>query len=558
MKKNIILITALLLCGVTYAQEEVQNAVVNVENDYNPTVVKVNKKNFTPTVEEKSNAKPLEQVFSEKASPYTTFNSQREAKEILPKMEEPMSGYVRAGYGTANVIDAKLGYNMSFKQNGNLGFIASLDGFKCNLQGIHNKWRSRMYNTVAGIDYTHRFKGLLFDINGGFNNRTFNYQRINDEVNGSDRQTHRNYDIHLKGISQLAGPLAYSFKAGYTHSLLAYSTAMPDIIAENHINAGLTMSRETYHRWLYRYGAEIDFNGFLYTANLKNANFGYRNIFSIDINPFTDFNFNNWILKAGIKMNMRIGNSSFFAIAPDFRVDKNLTKNISMYALISGGREDNSFKKIEGVTAYWGYDKNSDKQIKPTYKIVDLRAGTRMNIEPVSFDIYAGYSYTKDDLLQELSYSARSSRALIYANPAQGNTQNVHAGFRMGLDYGGWIKISGEARYDYWRCVNPISKSADTQLLVLKPEWSTDVNIETHPIKNLTIKAGYNFVRYTKMEYGNRLNNKHDLYLRANYNINKWFGAYIQGENLLNNTHYNYVGYRALGIRGLIGVTANF
>ena len=62
----------------------------------------------------------------------------------------------------------------------------------------------------------------------------------------------------------------------------------------------------------------------------------------------------------------------------------------------------------------------------------------------------------------------------------------------------------------------------------------------------------------TKAEEYTRLSNKHDLYLRANYNINKWFGVYLQGENLLNNKYYNYVGYRALGIRGLFGVTANF
>lgn len=558
MKRNIISIIALLFCGMLHAQEEVQNAVVNVENDYNPTVVKVNKKNFTPTVEAKSNAKPLEQVFSEKASHYTSFSSEREAKEILPKMERPTSGYVRAGYGTANEIDAKLGYNVSFNPNSNLGFIASFDGFNSNIQGLYREWKSRMYNTVAAMGYTHRFKRLLLDINGGFNNRTFNYQRANEEVSGSDRQTHRNYDVNVKGVSQLAGPVAYSFKAGYTHSLMAYSATAFDAIAEQHINAGVTLSRETYYRWLRRYGAELEFNGFLYTQNLKEAIYGYKDIFSIDINPFTDFNFNNWAVKVGAKMNMRAGNSTFFAIAPDIRIDKNMTKNISMYALLTGGREDNSFKKIEGVTAYWGYDKHKDKQIKPTYRIIDARIGARMNIEPFSFDIYGGYSYTKDDLLQEITYSTDRPEALIYANPAQGNTSNAHAGIRLGIDVGGFIKIGGNARYDYWSCMDPATKSKAADLLQLKPEWSSDAHLEASPMKRLTVKAGYSFARYTKGVEGRRINDKHDLYLRANYNINRWFGAYIQGENLLNNEHYNVAGYRALGIRGLVGVTANF
>ena len=572
MKRNIIFIITLLLCGIINAQEEVQNAVVNVENDYNPTVVKVNKKNFTPTVEGKSNTKPLEQVFSENATPYTTFSSQREAKEILPKMDQPTSGYVRAGYGTANEIDAKLGYNITFNSNSNLGAFASIDGFNSNIQGIYREWKSRMYNTVAGFDYTHRFKGLLFDINGGFNNRTLNYQRTSADslYTNSNRQTQQNYDIHIKGISQHTGPLAYAFNTGYTHSLLHYATGAHDAFAENHINAGLIMSREAYHHYLHNYGAEINFDGLLYTKNLKDAIYSYRNVFSIDINPFTNFNFNNWIFKAGIKMNMYIGNSAFFAVAPDLRVDKNLTKHISMYALATGGREVNTFKKIEETTAYCGYSKYSTKQLKPTYKIIDLKVGTRMNIEPASFDIYAGYSYTKDDLLQERDYSDDLfPHAMIYANPAQGNTQNAHVGVRVGFDYGGWIKIGGNARYDYWSCTDPESKTSAIDLLILKPEWSAEVNIETTPIKELTIKVGYIFVRYTKFadaidanfarsEDYTRLSNKHDLYLRANYNINKWFGVYLQGENLLNNKYYNYAGYRALGIRGLFGVTVNF
>ena len=92
----------------------------------------------------------------------------------------------------------------------------------------------------------------------------------------------------------------------------------------------------------------------------------------------------------------------------------------------------------------------------------------------------------------------------------------------------------------------------------MKPEWSAEANLETHPIKNMTVKAGYSFARYTRSLAGTRINDKHDLHLRVNYNINKWVGAYIQGENLLNSKYYDYVGYRTLGIRGLVGVTANF
>ena len=77
-------------------------------------------------------------------------------------------------------------------------------------------------------------------------------------------------------------------------------------------------------------------------------------------------------------------------------------------------------------------------------------------------------------------------------------------------------------------------------------------------IKNLTIKVGYNFTRYTKNESGMRITDKHDLHARASYTINRYFGAFIQGDNLINDKYYEYAGYLTRGIRGMLGVTVNF
>ena len=114
MKRNILLLTALFIFGTLFAQEDSQNAVVSVENDYNPTIVTVNKKSFTPTVESKSQAKPAELIFSKQTTPYTGFVSEKNTKELLPAQERPLPGYLRVGYGIRNDIDAKLAYNLNF------------------------------------------------------------------------------------------------------------------------------------------------------------------------------------------------------------------------------------------------------------------------------------------------------------------------------------------------------------------------------------------------------------------------------------------------------------
>lgn len=551
MKNSILSFVAVLICGTMFAQEDKKNAIVSVENDYNPVVVQVNKKSFTPTIESKSNAKPSELIFSKQATPFSGFTSERDSKGTMPSQEKSLPGYLRLSYGLRNDIDCKLAYNLRFNEKSILRAFATFDGFKCDVNGIYNEWNSRLYNTAAVADYTYKFKKLHLNIAGNFDHKVFNYQRADKGTTPIDRQRHINYNANISGVSQLAGPFAYSFKAGYTHSLMSYSNGVEIPITENHINAGTVLSYEIYTKSLRRIGLELDFNGYLYNSTLLNATYKYRNLLSIDFNPFTDFNFSGWKFRAGVNLNFITANGPVLAAAPNFEVEKNFTKRISYYAMLKGGRKENNFARIESITPYWGYNSFTDKPVKPTYKIVDLATGAKMTLEPFSFDIFAGYTLTKDDLLQKIMYSAPVTTALIYTNFEQCYTNDVFAGCRIGFDCGGWLSIEADARYDFWSC-------ADKDLLGFKPEITANANVEVYPIKNLTIKAGYNFTRYTKTTNLGRLNCKHDLHARISYKINRMFGAFIQGDNLLNNKYYDYAGYITRGIRGMLGATMNF
>ena len=92
----------------------------------------------------------------------------------------------------------------------------------------------------------------------------------------------------------------------------------------------------------------------------------------------------------------------------------------------------------------------------------------------------------------------------------------------------------------------------------MKPQITVDVNAEARIIENLTLRMGYNFTRYTESATRGRINNKNDLYARISYQITKRYGAYIQGNNLLNSQYFDYAGYATRGIRASLGATVNF
>ena len=251
-------------------------------------------------------------------------------------------------------------------------------------------------------------------------------------------------------------------------------------------------------------------------------------------------------------MNFVTANSAVFAISPDIRLRKAFNEYVAIFVKGTGGREDNNFSKLESLTPYWGFDKEVSRQLKPTYKVLDASAGTTITLEQLSIDLTAGYAFTKDDLLQQMELlETFSQHAFVYSNLAQENTHDAFITARVGYDYGGWLKLSGDARYDYWECDNH-------DLLVLNPELTFNINAELKPLRGLTINAGYNYTRFTKGEEDTRLADKNDLSLRVSYNITSWLGAYLQGNNLLNKKYYQYAGYLTRGVHGVIGLTANF
>ena len=542
MKKSIFSLIAILLCSIMHAQENNTNAVVNVENDYNPIVVQVKKKEFTPTIESNSSVTPLELVFSKRSSPYDSFTSERNVKELLPRQKNPTLGYARLGYGTTNDIDAKFAYRLATGRDGDLSMLASFNGYKCSLDGIDSEWDSRMFSTLLDACYTHSFKTARISVGGNFSDKVFNYYNYVPGME-TDKQNNTVYNIYANGFSILSAPLSAAFNIGFTHNRRAYSTGRKDAVSENHATIGTRLGYEVYDSHIREFGAGISADIFAYNSTLRDASPSYSNVFSLDINPFMGLIVGDWNMRIGARMNLRNRNGAIFAIAPDLSIDGKLTKQLAIYAKISGGRRENNFAVMDDMTPYWNFIEGSDCQPKPTYRIADIEAGARIAYGQLSADLYAGYTYTKDDLLQTTGVNCVAL--------AQDNTNDIFIGTRAGYDYGGIADVSISARYSHKTCDY-------SDLLIMHPELELDINAEVRPIKDLTVETGYRFIRYTKGENLGRLDNKNDLYARVSYKICKAVGIFLQGNNLFNSSFHEYPGIKARGIRVSAGASVNF
>lgn len=540
MKKHFLIIAAIAISNSLSAQKDSLNAVIQVENEYNPVVVKANKKNFTPQIEISSEDKPLDLIFSQEASPYSQFVSERNTNNLLPQQESPLPGYARLGYGNNNNIDIMAGYHFNINEKDKVRLLASMNGYSANIDRVIGDWDSRFFTTWLSADYTHRFDELSVGVETNINNKVFNYLQLSPDV--TDKQNSSSYNIAFKVASQTAGPLSYKGNIGYTLNTRKYSVGSKDRISENHFNANGTVAYEFTDENIRNIGINAAIDGFTYSDAFTPDGNKYDNFAMIRLNPFVNMRYNEWKVQLGVHLDMQTVGGAFLAIAPDCNIEGQISDKISLFASVTGGRTLNTFAGIEQLSPYW----ENAGQYTSTYKVADVTAGTRLTLDPVKTVLYVGYAYIKDDML-----AASYPDCNLYNVFAQATSKNFYVGGKFNYDHEGWLSAAADIRYDAWTC------SGHDMMLLYKPSMTIDLNAEARIIEGLSANAGYTFTRYTKDE-GYRIKNKNNLTAKVRYKFHEQIEAFLAGENLLSSKYEAFPGYIAQGANVIAGVSVRF
>ena len=542
----------MLAAGTLLAQNDTIGAVIQVENDYDPIVVKATKMGFTPQIEIPSDYTPIDLIFSQKGNPFGRFVSQRNIKEVLPTQERRLPGYARLGYGTGNNLDLKAGYRLSIGRRDQLNLIGSMDGFDTSIESDKNEWDSRFFTTWINADYTHLFDNLSLGVEADFKNRVFNYQSAGYPLpNATDKQNSASYSLLVKAASRSIGTLSYNAYAGITLSGRKYSASTAERIAENRLRAGGSLRYELPYNILRSIEGKLDIDAFLYNSALKpgdgpGIHDRYSNYTLIRLNPAGNLRLGEWKARVGLHADILTTGGAFLAIAPDLSIEGALTNEITLYAAATGGRKAASFEELEALSPYWLYIPGF-KQYSPSYNVCDISAGVRTNVGALSTDIYAGFSYTIDDLMPTVS-----ANGVIFTNFTQADSRDIYAGLKAGYDFGGWLDVEADVRYDHRGC------SKDDAYLMYKPMLTAGLAARTRIIEGLYANIGYTFTAYTKGADDERIDPKNSLEASISYRLHQQINIFVQGNNILNSEYEIYPGYTAQGTNIMAGAAINF
>lgn len=551
MRKFSILATLLLATGTLFAQKDSIGAIIQVENDYAPVVVKATKMSFTPQIEIPKDYTPLDLVFSQEGEPFKRFIAQRNIKEVLPTQEASLPGYARAAYGTGGNVDLKAAYRFNISERDNVNIFASLDGYNTTIDQDETEWDSRFYTTWINADYTHKFDKLSLGIDANILKKVYNYNTIAPLPGYTNKQNTGSYALGVNAKSHTMGAFSYNAYARFTMNSRNYSMATDESIAENRFSVGGNVRYELPYENVRSIATNIDVDGFLYNSGLKPAegpgiHDQYKDYALIRVNPYTTMRFGDWRAHLGLHADFVTAGAPFAAIAPDLKIEGPLANGITAYASAIGGRRANSFEIIEQLSPYWDYIPGT-RQFTTSYNVCDISAGIRTSYNALSTNIYAGFSYTIDDLMP--SVAARSN---IYTDFVQAGSRDIYVGVLAAYDYDGWLDIEANLRYDKQGC------SKNDALLMYKPMLTAGLNARARIIEGLYANISYTFTSYTEGNEGEQIEDKSNLEARVSYRLHEQINLFVQGSNLLNSEHQVYPGYVAQGVNAMIGASFNF
>ena len=534
----------LLSLGKSHAQQDTtMNRTVIVENEYNPTVMDASKINVMPKMEEpKAAKKNIDYATSLK--PMSSWKYQTMSPVVREwETDKAYRGYLRAGYGNNGNVDVKAGYLWDMTPKDRLNVAVSVDGWNGTLQDVAGlDWKSRLYQTKAGLDYKHAFKKVDFLLGGNIRSQVFNYMGnpVSSEVKGDDKQHQTLGNIYL-GLASTDENLTVRYKGelGLNYFKQKYPTS---------VTAG---NEKTFYLkgdvWKpfdeQSLGLKVDFSNYLYSFE------GMENATSLELNPYYAVSNENWRIRLGLHVDWWSGAEDKVQFSPDINWEYVFSESYVLYAKALGGRENRSFYELTDLTPYWA---PSVHAIYPTEVLYDVSAG--LMASPANgfwFNLTGGYQARENDLC----FALYNVGPLAYTGLNQGKTKAAYGSVEMKYDYKDLWGISLKGTYYNWKWEDSMGLLLDESVaLALKPELELNANVDFKVMEGLKLNVGYDYAK----RYKGLADPISDLHAGAAFELLENVQVFARIHNLLDKDYFRVDAYPAQSMNVLAGVSLRF
>lgn len=546
-----IALCTMAMIATTAAHAQLDN-VVEVENDFKPTVHDATKINSLPEIEQ-VNVAHYNVDYTTTSFPTTDYAFQPMWAAHNDALLKPRKkGFVTAAYGMQTNMMGRAQYTFDLAPHDQLTFDLSGRGYKSkvdHVDGVSPQWESRIFNTDFAATYCHWLSATSqFTVKAQYGTDLFNYQHLVAAPAITDKQHNDRLDLGLTLTPYSFGRFNLGADALLQTFKQKYATTFDKGNSEFMVNGALTPGY-TFNENLsadVRLAAEyVDYS----MDPLPGTDHAVKGFTSFDVTPHIYYQNELLSIKAGVFVDNDVN------IAPDVNITFHLTPTFDIYLMANGGDINNDFRHFSSMTPYWQLADHSFEMANQ-YDQIRSRGGVR--VKPARFltlDLSAGYDMS-EDRAELADFLLTGTTELLRMPVVFADGKHFYANADIRLDYKNIVTADLNTQYNHWTTDMKLA-GVNTDPL-WRPEFEADWKLAITPIKGFTIGADLLFESFKKADGRYRRDNTIDLGATIGYTLPIGLSIYAKGDNLLNKKYDHYSMYRTPGTNFLAGLAFTF
>ena len=563
MKKYILLPVAALMLSVglfAQSQDSLLQRQMELERDFNPTLMDANKINSLPTLREPvvQKANTNYSNWAGRTSPPLEIAIPRPGTVMTNIPFSTQKGYVSLAGGSYANIDGVFGYRIMDDEKNRLSFNFlhnSTNGkLKYNQAGGERDNKAKAMDNAGELNYGHNFSGFSLDSKLSYLHSSYNYYGNTFETErlyNNENQTYGLLNVHLGVTSKENRLIEYKGYVDFKNFSTKFGESlMEDGLKGSQLNAMVDLSKP-FGSSDNRVGVEGKLLSTYYNDKRKDY-------MLVNAAPYLGVSGLGWDARFGADVLFHILGKTQVRVVPNVDIKWNVTDHSSLYAKVHGGYESNTFIEMMRESRYVFPGVN----VTPSFSILDIEVGTKIGeLSGFRFDIFAGFKQTDDEHFLVLGSNRDNDNAMLfdtfeYLTPYYANISHSHIGGAIQTNIWSPLEASLRLKKNFYNM-----KDDDYAMAYNKPGFEADLRATFTATEQLKFSLNYYFAndRHTFYDNSNiKMDNINDLGLGAVYQISDAFSVNLQANNLLFQQYDIWYGHPAQSFNMMGGFSFRF
>mgnify|MGYP000848857207 FL=1 len=570
MKKIYIIMVILALSAGLFAQtqDSLLRRQLELERDFNPTLLDADKINSLPALREPSvqKANTNYSTWAGRITPPLEIALPRPAGIMTDIPFNLKKGYLSFHAGNYANIDGAFGYRLVDQPKHNLAFTFlhnSTNGDINYLQEDSNPAGNTAYfmDNLGKLAYKHDADAILLNMHLSYLNSGFNYYGNsfeNERYFENEKQRLGVFNAHLGLASKESDRLNYRGSLDFSNFSTKFGYDLNgDPIKGNQLNVTAGFDKP-----FRNINTKAGVDGSLFTTVYRND---FDNYFLINAAPYVLFGGLNRSARLGVDVLFQDADKIRVRVVPNVKLHLGLTDKTSLYANIHGGFQHNTFLDMMNESRYFLHDAS----VKPAFSIVDIDGGVKIGeANGFRIDLFGGFRKTDDahflihhgqevmggDILENF-------REVLY--PVYGDLTHSHIGGIIQSNIWSPLDISLRLKKNFYDVTNMTIGDVDVTnpRAYNQPGFEVDLRASLDIIQSLKFTLNY-YMAGDRWSYYQGIEREmdaiNDLNLGGVYEISDAFSLSIRVNNLLSHKYDIWYGHPAQGLNASGGFSFKF